>query len=170
MCLTFRTLSIFNQLFSQIKLSNMEGLNWMAIIVAGLVPTALGYLWYGPILGKQWLSSTGHTQEWYAEKGGMPRIIATSIVLSIFLAFTIKLFIHTTHGDHLVECADLIVGSHHTFGHGMLHGAMYSALWIIPIFVINGMFERRGPKNYWIHIVYWIVASAIMGGIVDAWN
>ncbi len=143
--------------------------NWIAIIVAGLVPTFMGYLWYGPILGKQWMDSTGHDADWYESKGGMPMIIGTSIVLSIFLAAVIKMFIVTTHGDHLETCIDLIEGSHNTFGHGLLHGAMYSAMWIIPLFVTNGMFERRGPKNYWIHIVYWIISCAIMGGIVDAW-
>lgn len=149
----------------------MENLNWIAIVVAGLVPTALGALWYGPLLGKQWIASTGKTEEWYREHGNMPRIMAVSIILSILLAWVLKIFILTTHGDHLAECAAVMenIGSHNTFGHGMLHGAMYSAFWVIPFYVINGMFERRGPKNYWIHIAYWIIACAIMGGIVDAW-
>jgi len=148
----------------------MENLNWIAIVAAGLVPTALGALWSGPLLGKQWLASTGKTEEWYREQGNMPMIMGISVVLSIVLAWTIKIFIMTTHGDHFMDACETITGSHNTFGHGMLHGAMYSAFWIIPLFVINGMFERRGPKNYWINIAYWILACAIMGGIVDAWN
>ena len=96
-------------------------------------------------------------------------IMGVSLVLSIFLAWVIKIFIWATHGDMFMETCTEIVGSHNTFGHGMLHGAMYSAFWLIPFFVINGMFERRGPKNYWIHIVYWVICCAIMGGIVDAW-
>lgn len=147
----------------------MEGINWLAIIVAGLIPSAMGYLWYEVLMKKQWLQSTGKSEEWFTEQGNMPMIMGTSLVLSIFLAFVIKVFIFTTHGDHLVPCADLIDGSHNTFGHGMLHGAMYSAMWLIPFFVINGMFERKGPKNYWIHIAYWIISCAIMGGILDAW-
>lgn len=142
--------------------------NWLFIVLAGLVPTAIGYLWYGPVMGKQWMSSTGKSEEWYTEQGNMPMIMITSVILSIFMAFVIKFFIWTTHGDHLEPCLDLIEGSHGTFGHGALHGAMYMAMWIVPTFVINGMFERRGPKNYWIHIVYWIICGSIMGGIVDA--
>ena len=150
----------------------MENLNWFAIIVAGLIPTVMGYLWYGPILGKQWIASTGKTEDWYREQGGMPTIMGISIVLSIVLAWTLKIFILTTHGDLLVDCMNVVegLGSHKTFGHGALHGAMYSAFWLIPVFVINGMFERRGPKNYWIHIAYWVITCAIMGGILDAWN
>lgn len=150
----------------------MEELNWIAIVVAGLIPTALGALWYGPLFGKQWLNSTGKPEEWYREQGGMGMIMAVSIFLSIVLAWTIKIFIVTTHGDHLVECIEVVegIGSHNTFGHGAFHGALYSAFWIIPVFVINGMFERRGPKNYWLHIGYWVLACAMMGGIVDVWN
>lgn len=152
----------------------MEGLNWIAIVVAGLVPSVMGFLWYGPIMGKQWLASTGKTEEWYREQGNMPMIMGIAIVLAIVLAWTLKIFIVTTHGDHLMGCTDMAgvaaIGSHHTFGHGALHGAMYSAFWLIPIFVTNGMFERRGPKNYWINIVYWVITCAIMGGILDAWN
>jgi len=148
----------------------MEDMNWIAMIVAGLVPTLIGYLWYGPIMGKQWISSTGKSEEWYAEQGGMPMIMGVSFVLSIFLAFVINIFILTTHGNHFMGECDTITGTHNTFGHGALHGAMYSAFWLIPFFVINGMFERRGPKNYWIHIVYWVISCAIMGGILDAWR
>ncbi len=148
----------------------MAGLNWIAIVLAGLVPTVMGFLWYGPIMGQQWIASTGKTEEWYKEQGGMPVIIGISIVL----AWTLKIFILTTHGDHLMNCTDMAgvasAGSHNTFGHGALHGAMYSAFWLIPVLVINGMFERRGPKNYWIHIAYWVLTCVVMGGIVDAWN
>ena len=162
-------LLIFSEISTTTKRKIM-GLNWIAIIVAALVPTALGYLWYGPIMGKQWMATTGKTEEWYREQGNMPMIMGVSFVLSIVLAFAIKIFILTTHGDHIEGCDVEGLGSHNTFGHGLLHGAMYSAFWLIPVLVINGMFERRGPKNYWIHIVYWVLACGIMGGIVDAWN
>ena len=78
-------------------------------------------------------------------------IMVVFLLLSIVLSFTLKIFILTTHGDHLDGCVgvvDGIEGSHNTFGHGFLHGTMYSAFWLIPVLVINGMFERRGPKNY----------------------
>lgn len=141
--------------------------NWLFIVLAGLIPTVIGYLWYGPVMGKQWIASTGKSEEWYQEQGNLPMIMGTSVVLSIFLAFVIKVFIFTTHGDHFGLSEDLIPGSHNTFGHGAMHGAMFMAMWIIPTSVINGMFERRGPKNYWIHIVYWVLCGTLMGGIVD---
>ena len=138
--------------------------------VAALIPSVIGYLWYGPIMGKQWVASTGKTAEWYEEQGNMPRIMAISLLLSLLLSWVINVFILLTHGNQYMEGCENIAGTHGTFGHGALHGAMFAALWVIPLFVINGMFERRGPKNYWIHIVYWIICAGIMGGIVDAWR
>jgi len=153
-------------LFFNKNLTRMET-NWISIILAGLVPTILGYLWYGPVLGKQWMETTGKTEDWYREQGNMPMIMGVSLILSIMLAFGLDALIQTTHGNHYMHLSDEITGTHNTFGHGALHGAMYSAFFLIPCFVINGMFERRGPKNYWIHIAYWLISTAIMGGILE---
>jgi len=113
----------------------MENINWIAVVVAGLVPTVMGYLWYGPIMGKQWMASTGKSEEWYTEQGGMGVIMGISVVLSIFLAMVLNIFILTTHGNPYMDGCANIAGTDGTFTHGLYHGAMYSAMWIIPFFV-----------------------------------
>ena len=148
----------------------MEFLNWPALIVAAIVPTIVGYLWYGPLLGKQWLASTGKTEAYFRENANMPLNVGVSFVLSLVLAFALKILIEITHGAQYMHLSDEIEGSFHTFGHGALHGGIYAAFFIIPFFVINGLFELRGAKNYWLHIVYWLICCTLMGGIVDAWN
>ena len=147
----------------------MEDLNWLAIIAAAIIPTIIGALWYGPIMGKQWLASTGKTEDYFRENTNMPLNMALSFALSMVLAFALKVLIEITHGAQYMHLSDQIAGSHHTFGHGALHGVMYSAFFIVPFFVINGLFELRGAKNYWIHIVYWLICCALMGGVVDMW-
>jgi hypothetical protein len=143
----------------------MDFINWPAIIVAALVPSVVGYLWYSLIFGKAWLASTGKSAEFYKE-GNMPVIYGVSFLMAIVFAFALKVFIETTHGGHL-GLPD--IGSFHTLSHGLLHGAMYTAFFAVPMFLINGLFERRGQTNTWIHIGYWIVTGAVMGGILDAW-
>ena len=147
----------------------MDFLNWPAIIVAAIVPTIIGALWYGPIFGKQWLASTGKTEEYFRENGNMPVNMAASFALSMVLAFAIKALIELTHGVQFQHLSDEIVGSFHTFKHGALHGLMFSAFFIFPFFIINGLFELRGAKNYWIHIGYWLICCTLMGGILDWW-
>lgn len=143
----------------------MDFINWPAILVAAIVPMIIGFLWYSLIFGKAWLESTGKPKEFY-EEGNMGVIYGVSYLMSIILAFAIKVFIETTHGGHL-GLEDF--GSFHTVQHGLLHGAMYVGFFALPLFMINGLFERRGQKNTWIHIGYWIVTGAFMGGILDVW-
>ncbi len=117
-------------------------------------------------MGQHWMASTGKSEEWYKEQGNMPMIMGISLVLAFMLSLALDVLIQTTHGNQFMAQCSEIVGTHNTFGHGAMHGAMYVAFLVIPFFVINGMFERRGPKNYWIHITYWIITCAIMGGIL----
>ena len=128
--------------------------NWLALVGAAIVPSIIGFLWYGPIMGKQWIASTGNTAAYFEENSNMPLNMIISLLLSFVLAFAIKVLIFTSHGDHFKHLSDEIVGSHNTFGHGALHGGMFGAFFAIPFFVLNGLFELRGAKNYLIHIVY----------------
>lgn len=38
-------------------------LNYLAVLVAALAAFVLGFLWYGPVFGKQWMGYMGFTQE-----------------------------------------------------------------------------------------------------------
>jgi hypothetical protein len=38
---------------------SLGDLDWLALIVAGVVVFLLGYVWYGPLFGKQWRAATG---------------------------------------------------------------------------------------------------------------
>ena len=42
-------------------------LDWLAVIVGAIVLMVIGYLWYGPLFGKQWSAATGQAME-----SGMP--------------------------------------------------------------------------------------------------
>jgi len=41
----------------------MPTINYLAIIVAGLIPSIVGAIYYGPLLGKVWRDSLGKTEE-----------------------------------------------------------------------------------------------------------
>ena len=42
---------------------DMSAINWFAVVAAVLVGFPVGYLWYGPLFGKQWMASVGLTEE-----------------------------------------------------------------------------------------------------------
>lgn len=38
----------------------LNGINWIAVIVATVLMYALGYAWYGPLFGDAWTAALGH--------------------------------------------------------------------------------------------------------------
>ena len=61
--------------------------NFLAILVAAVVPMVLGFLWYNPALfGNAWMRESGMTEE-KMKSGNMGVIFGVSFLLSIVLAF-----------------------------------------------------------------------------------
>ncbi|MGB6269055.1 MAG: DUF1761 domain-containing protein [Olleya sp.] len=156
-------------------------MNYLAILVAAIVPMILGFLWYNPkLFGNTWMREAEMTEE-KMKGGNMAVIFGVSILLSILLSFfTMLLVIHETgvfgmtegqmDGEttkaFLVEWA----GKYRSFKHGALHGGMAGVFFVLPIVAINALFERKSWKYIFINAGYWIVALAIMGSIIGGWE
>lgn len=147
----------------------MEDYNIVPIIVAAFIPTIIGFLYYNPkTVGTAWMNSLGMTEEELQKDFNMPVVMGVSLVLAFLLAFFVDALIEMSHKD-VVDGA-LVYASHHTFGHGALHGAMYGIFIAVPVLVTNGLFERKSWKNLLINAGYWVVTMALIGGFTDWWN
>jgi len=134
--------------------------NWLALVIAALVPTVMGFIWYHKaVFGKTWMASIGMTEE-QAQKANMPLVFGIALVMSFIVAF---FFTNFNNGPGQE-------GEYDTFKHGALHGVLIALFIAMPVLATNGMFEQRSWKNILINIGYWVVTFAIMGGIVDAMN
>lgn len=158
--------------------------NFLAVLVAALVPMVLGFIWYGPMLfQKAWMRESGMTEE-KMKGSNMGVIFGLSFVLALLLAFFVQfLAIHQTGvlsligGDPTAEGVlpsfqafmDDYGSDFRTFKHGVLHGAIAGIFFVFPIMATNGMFERKSWKLTFINVGYWTLALALMGGIVCAW-
>lgn len=145
----------------------MPEINWIAIIVAGLVPTILGALYYGPIFGKIWMDSLGYAEEDF--KGRNEALIyGSALVLAMLISMSIKMTNELVHKD-VNSAGELVYSSFHTFGHGALHGAMLAITLVVPVFLSLSLFQKNSGKNMLLNAAFWIICFAIMGGILDAW-
>jgi len=145
----------------------MPEINYLALAVAALIPMIVGALYYGPIFGKQWMSSLGITED-DLKKGNMAIIYGLALLMAFILAFHIKMSIELTHKE-LGDAGQMVFGSFHSFKHGALHGAMLSIMGIVPVIVSLGLFQRSTGKNIILNVVYWTITAALMGGLLDAW-
>lgn len=164
-------------------------MNWIAIIVAALVPTIIGFVWYNPkVLGNAWMQAAGMTEE-KIKNANMGVIFGVSLVLSIMLAMSLMpVVIHQMAVDSLFlnapglddpgsEISKLKEGvfaslgtAYRTWGHGAFHGVLLSIFTILPVMGTNALFERKGFKYIAINVGYWTITLAVMGAIICGWQ
>ena len=127
----------------------MAGLNWLAIVVAAVVPFVLGGLWYGPIFGKTWMAASGVTEE-KAKQGNMQMIFGVSFVLQLMQAFVLAMFI----------------GSEATLGFAVFAGASAGFFWVATGFGVVYLFEQRPLPHFAVNGGYQAVSFTLMGVVL----
>ena len=65
-------------------------LNFLAIVVAAIVPLLIGAIWYNPsVLGTAWMKASGMTEE-KMKTGNIAVIFGVTLILSFMIAFTVN--------------------------------------------------------------------------------
>lgn len=75
--------------------------NYLAVLLAGVVAMAVGYLWFGPLFGKTWVKLSG------AKMGGgdnMGMLYGGQYVASVVTAYVLAVFLGLT-GSTTLEAA-----------------------------------------------------------------
>ncbi len=163
-------------------------INWLAVLVATLTPTIIGFVWYNPkVMGNVWMKAADMTEE-KMKGANMGLIFGLSFVLSFLLAMYMhNIAIHQFNVPGLfnVQGQDPAAGTpeamfvadfiskygslHRTFAHGIVHGLFASFLFVLPIMATNAMFERKNWKYILVNFGYWLITICIMSGIICGW-
>ncbi len=67
----------------------MHEVNYLAVLVAGLIPMVVGSLWYGPVFGKRWLALMETTEEEIAKGFNPLKTYGGSLLLSLVTAWVL---------------------------------------------------------------------------------
>lgn len=134
-------------------------INYLAILVSGIVSMFLGWSWYGPLFGKQWMALSGITMPPVITpeiKKGMTRGYIGTLVGAVITAFVLSnvliAFGATTAGEALRIAFIAWLGFFVPTGMGMV-------LW-----------EGKPWKLYFIHIGYSLVSLGLMSLILALWK
>lgn len=168
-------------------------MNFVAIIVAALIPMIIGFIWYHPkVFGNTWMQVAGMTEE-KVKTGNMALIFGLSFLLSLMLAVAINAIAYhdsfvagalyyvtdgTMNPDPASEAGRWLeyyktnlAASNQTFKHGAFHGFFIGGLMIaLPIMATNALFERKSFKYVAVNVGYWLVTLTLMGGLLAAWQ
>jgi hypothetical protein len=165
----------------------MIKLNFLYVALSALIPILTGFVWYSNVLfGKAWMRAADISEE-KLKGGNMAVILVVSLILSMLLALSLMpITIHQlgiysilaedqTLNDpqsptslYVADFMNRYGSNFRTFKHGAFHGILSALLFAMPIISINAMFERRSFKYIAIHVGYWVITLALMGGVICA--
>lgn len=144
----------------------MENINWLALLVASLSTLVVGFVWYHPkVFGTIWMNEIGMTEE-KAKNSNMALTFGLSVVLAFLAAFFIMTIVFMGGPPEMPHGTPEFM----TFKHGAAHGTMLALFIVLPVIVTNGLFEQRSFKYMMVVTGYWVVAFALMGGIINGWT
>lgn len=156
----------------------------LSALAAALSTFIVGFIWYNPkVFGTAWMKAEGLTEE-QLKKGNMAKIFGLSFIFAFIASFMIipAVVIHQAGalgmigGDPSKATASYTTfmaeygTAFRTFKHGALHGTMLGVFFVFPVIAINGLYAHKPFKLALITAGYWVVALAIMGGIICGWS
>lgn len=126
--------------------------NYWAVLAAAVANVVLGMIWYGPLLGKQWMKLTGITPS-EEEKKQMPKKSLIMLVTSFIMAYVLF---------HFVAPAE------------SLNMALEWAVWLWLGFIgtvsmAGVLWKGESTKLWMLDNGYRLVALLMMTAIVYSW-
>lgn len=138
---------------------DISAINIWAVLVATLSTFLVGWLWYGPLFGKAWLSAVGMNEE-EIQKGSMGKIFGLTFIFEFIMAFNLAMFFYGSP-----EAAETI-----TAASGAFYGFLTGFGWVFFALAVNSLYEQKSWKYIFINGGYWTVTFTLMGLILGAWK
>jgi hypothetical protein len=137
--------------------------NYLAVLACGVTAIIIGFIWYGPLFGKQWMRMTGidkaTPEEMAKGKKQMPMMAAIQFVGALLMGWVLSyMYIYVSAFNGV---SGPVVGAE-------------SGFWawlgfVAPVTVGMVLWEGR-PWAYWgIVAGNWLVTLLVMGAIIGAW-
>lgn len=138
--------------------------NYIAVFVAAIANMVLGFLWYGPLFGKQWVALMGWSKE--AQEAGAAKMKKDGTKTYV-LAFVGSLFMAYVLAHSLVFASAYLETS------GMSAGLM-AGFWswlgfVAPVTLSAVLWEGKSWKLWFLLNSYYMLALLVMGGILAVW-
>lgn len=83
-----------------------QGINWIAVLVAIVLQQVLGYVWYEPLFGAQWLAALGREPDMSNVAMNMSLGVVNTAIIAVGLAWLIgRLGAYTLQGGVMTALA-----------------------------------------------------------------
>jgi hypothetical protein len=135
--------------------------NYLAVLAAAVAAFGLGFLWYGPVFGKQWRTLTGMSLE---EMKSMPlspiQAMSIGFVTTLLMAYVLA---------HVLGLAELAIGEIN-LSHALQGGFWVWLGFIVPLSAGVWLWEGKSFKLFLFNATHYIVSIEIMAAILALWR
>jgi uncharacterized protein DUF1761 len=145
-------------------------INYLAVLVAGIVIFVLGGLWYSPVLfAKRWIALQGRTEEQMkaqAASANMPLMYGSAFITGLIIAWALALILaHIARDPMMAEAGGGISAAH-----GAIIGFVCWLGFAASTSYATALFSGK-PKQLWfIDSAYNLVSFVLAGVILAVWS
>ena len=131
--------------------------NYLAILISGIVSMIIGGLWFGPLFGKKWMRLMNIPQKQMQEmkKKGMGKSYFWGFIMTLIMSVVLSLFISYFGAT--------------TFEQGCWLGFLVWMGFFVTSKLGMVLWENKPFSLYLIHILHDLLALLIVGGILAVW-
>lgn len=136
----------------------LESVSLISVLGATVASIATGFVWYGPLFGKQWGELMGQSRE--AMTTQRQKSMGKSYVLmaagSLVMSFILANFVQVAGAISLIDGISVAFWAWLGFA--------------VPLLLTEILWESKPVQLYLINIGYQLVSLTLMGAIVAAWS
>ncbi len=136
-------------------------INYLAVLSAALLSMVVGFLWYGPLFGKQWMLLAGMTKEKIDEmkKKGMTNAYCLMFVGSLIMAYVLS---------HAIIFATFYLKTS-GISVGLMVGFWNWLGFIAPVTLASVLWDGKPWKLWILNNAYHVVTLMLMGMVLTLW-
>jgi len=155
-------------------------LNYLAFFLISFIPSITAGYWYHP---KSFISKYSKIEFAKRSELNLGKMFMLFLLSFALVYGYINLIIHQV-GFYELFFTDIMLGNqesekivneflgkygdkHRHFGHGVFHGIINSFILPLPIIGAMAILEKKGKKYVIHHFSYWLITSAIIGGLIS---
>lgn len=135
--------------------------NFLAVLVCGIVSMVIGFVWYGPLFGKKWMEVTGSDKMSPEECKKMQKaagpLYAIQFLLTLFQAYILA--------GYLAGWKDIS---------GLHQSLLIWAAFIMPVVAGASMWNNDSKKIAWTRFLlqagYQLILFVVFGLILSYWK
>ena len=132
-------------------------INYLAVLVAAVASMVVGFLWYGPLFGKQWvkLMKIDDKKIKEAKQKGMGKTYFLAFLTTLVMSYVLAHFVDYVEAKTIAD--------------GVILGFWIWIGFLATTQIGSVFWEGKPVKLYLINTSHYLVALAVMAAILAVW-